>query len=143
MSTVGVLGPAGTGHITANNMLTFFCIGQFLINTTSYLLPGSTNSNCNASTNGFELPTAVTGTLANLFVKVGTASANAGDGVVTVYKDSNPTSLTCTLGTSTTCSDPTHTVSVTAGTDSFSVRITTALTGTESLANARVTLQIQ
>jgi hypothetical protein len=142
MDISGNLGPVGGARIIANNMLVFYCNGTFAINTLSWLFPSGNSVTCSIA-GGTEIPVPVTGVLKNLFVKVGIASTIAGDGTVTVYVGGSPTSLKCTLGTATSCSDVADSPNVSAGTSSISVRVQTASSGSEAMTQMRVSLQIQ
>lgn len=73
----------------------------------------------------------------NLSVSAGTGGVGAGSGVFTVVKNGSTTSITCTMGTGTSCSDTTHTVSAVAG-DIIGLQFTTA--ASETLANVKATL---
>jgi hypothetical protein len=74
----------------------------------------------------------VSGTLSNLQVKCGTGGVNASSGVFTVIANLGGTSLACTTGTATTCSDTTHTAAISAG-QQLQLRFTTQ--AAETLAN--------
>lgn len=71
------------------------------------------------------------GALANLRV-LATAGSNAMSGIVTLRINGVDTTVTCTVGTGTTCTDLTHTPAVAAG-DKISIKVVTA--GSETLAN--------
>lgn len=70
-------------------------------------------------------------------VTAGTGGVNSSAGVFTVLKNGSATSITCTTGTGTSCSDTTHTVSAVAG-DIIGVQFTTQ--ASETLANVKATL---
>ena len=69
-----------------------------------------------------------------LWVNAATGGVSASSGVVTLYKNGSATALTCTLGTGTSCTDYTHTVSVTTG-DLLTLEFTTQ--ATETLAGVK------
>lgn len=71
------------------------------------------------------------GNLANLRA-FGTAGFAAGSGVITLRINGVDTTVTCTIGTGTTCSDTTHTAAVVVG-DRVSIKMVTV--GSETLAN--------
>ena len=64
------------------------------------------------------------GTIRYLGVSVSVAGTNASSGVFTVRKNGSDTTVTCTVGTGTTCSDSAHFITVSAG-DIISVKFTT------------------
>src|SRR6185437_10261505 len=74
-----------------------------------------------AAATGIVMPRA--GLLKNLQVTATAAGTNASSGAVTFNKNGSATTITCTVGTGTSCSDTTHTVSVAAG-DIISVTYT-------------------
>lgn len=111
----------------------FGCTGVATSSTTLYVqtLPPAA---CTATTQDQTTKLTVTsaGTLTGLFVHASAGGSSASSGVVTVMKNGSATSITCTVGTGTACSDTTHSVLVGAG-DQVAIRYTTQ--GTETLAN--------
>jgi hypothetical protein len=91
---------------------------------------------CTDTTELLSIPVATAGTIRNLRVKAGTAGFAAGSGVMTLRKNAVDTTITCTIGTGTTCNDTTHNFTVVAG-DLISLKMVTV--GTETLANVRAT----
>lgn len=77
------------------------------------------------------------GTLIELLVNAGTGGVNASSGVVTVLKNGAAQTMTCTLGTGTSCQDGTHTVAYAIG-DLISIQFTTQTS--ETLANVKATV---
>lgn len=74
--------------------------------------------------------------LQNLRVVAGTGGVNASSGVVTLYRTGGAQLLTCTLGTSVSCSDTVNSVNVAEGAF-ISIRVTTQ--AAETLADLSVT----
>lgn len=82
-----------------------------------------------------------TGTVRSMVIAAGTAGTDAStSGVFTLYKNGSSTTLTCTVGTGTSCSDSTHVQSFVAG-DVLAIQFTTH-TGSEALANITAYLVI-
>jgi hypothetical protein len=79
-------------------------------------------------------------TLANLQVLSSGVGVNASDGVATIKLNAGSTALTCTIGTGTSCSDTTHTVSATAGQQLW---ISIAAQAATTLANLAVSVDCQ
>lgn len=103
-------------------------------NATTYAmgLYGS-NGNCNSATI-VEAPIPVASTASRFYCRAGSAGAQAGSGVMTLYKNGSPTAITCTLGTGTTCSDLVNSVAFAAG-DTHAIRV---LTGQASDTTANI-----
>lgn len=80
------------------------------------------------------------GTFKNLYVFAGTGGVNSSSGVVTLYDNGVATTLTCTLGTGTSCNDTTHTPLGIAG-HLYTLRFTTQ--ASETLANIAATFEFQ
>lgn len=93
--------------------------------------PNATVTTCTSATIGSGQAMDHAGTLRFLQANATAGGVGASSGVVTVLKNGSPTSITCTLGTGTFCSDGTHTVSFAIG-DLISLQFTTQ--GTETLA---------
>lgn len=74
------------------------------------------------------------GVIRFLGVAVSPGGTTGASGVFTVQKNGSDTTSTCTVGTSTTCSDSTHFVSFVAG-DVIAIKFTTQ--GSETLANVK------
>jgi hypothetical protein len=79
------------------------------------------------------------GNMKYLQVTAGTAGTNASSGVFTVYKNGSSTALTCTLGTTTGCSDYTHTVAYVNG-DIVTIEYTSQ--AADTLANLKANVDI-
>jgi hypothetical protein len=116
-----------TGTATSSATLGLFGMGNF----------GTTACTSTTVTLG---PTVRAGTLRNLTVTAGTHGVSANSGVVTVLDNGSPTALTCTLGTSTACSDSTHTASTNVG-DVITIEFTTQ--ASETLAGVRASVILQ
>ncbi len=111
-------------------------------NATAYTLaPASVaGSLCSsASTDTAGVPITHACTIHAFYVKASAAGAVSGSGVAAVYKNTSVTTVTCTLGTGTTCNDTTHTATFAAG-DTWSVRVTTGQGG-DTTANIRASFQ--
>jgi hypothetical protein len=133
----GVMTSDGAGAITMTRPATpfAFCSGTATSTATLFLFDaGATTVACTDTTELLSIPVASAGTIRNLRVKSGTAGFAAGSGVMTLRKNAVDTTITCTVGTGTTCSDTTHNFTVVAG-DLISLKMVTV--GTETLANVR------
>lgn len=128
---VGIL-PLANGGTAASSLPAIggarlaWCIGTIGTGngTTYFLAPAATATSACTATTGTETPTPIACTAKNLYAKVRTAGSAAGSGVITLNKGGVATAVTCTMGTATSCSDLTHTVSFSAG-DNWSVTETT------------------
>ena len=80
------------------------------------------------------------GNLQILTVSASAAGTNASSGVVTVLKNGSTTTLTCTIGTGTSCFDGVHTVAFVQG-DLISYQFTTQAADTLAGVKAQVTFQ--
>jgi hypothetical protein len=118
-----VLTSAGAGTPTwataSSGILTTFCIGSFNNpGETTLFMPGfgGTSTSCASSTEASGMPVGAA-TWRNLRVNCGTAFSTADRGKFTVRKNnSTDTTLTCTVGnTSTTCNDTTNSFTTNAG----------------------------
>jgi hypothetical protein len=98
-----------------------------------------TASTCTSTTLGAGKIMTSAGTLQSLIVTAGTGGVNASSGVFTVLKNGSTTTMTCTTGTATSCSDTTHTVAYAAG-DLISIQFTTQ--AAETLANIKATVVV-
>lgn len=107
---------------------------------TYILAPDGSSTGC-GGTGIAETPLPIACTASKLYVTASAAGAVAGSGVITLYKNGTATSLTCTLGTGTTCNDLTDSVSFSAG-DTKSIRIATGQ-GTDTTANPRASFLCQ
>lgn len=129
-------------QVSSNAILAFGCNGVATSSQTLFLDgPGAASYACTNTGGTVQqevLPSA--GTLLNLRVRCQVAGKVAGSGVFTLRKTSGDTTLTCTIGTGTTCSDTTHSATVVAG-DFLNVKYTTQ--ATETLANCSVTVEKQ
>lgn len=104
---------ACTGVVTASSTLGLFGTG-----------PNVTLTTCTSTTIGSGTVMQASGTLRNLTVTATAAGVNGSSGVVTVLKNGATQTITCTLGTTTFCNDPTNTVAYVAG-DLISLQFTT------------------
>ncbi len=131
--------------IQASTVLVSFCLGTVgLTSGTLVLAPAelAATANCSATTTAVEIPVPYKCTAEKLYAVAGTGGNNiTNSGVTTLYHNNSGTALKCTIGTGTSCNDPTDTVTLNAG-DTWSVR-TTSSGGSETLANVRVALQCQ
>jgi hypothetical protein len=114
---------ACTGTVTAASTLGFYGTG-----------PNETTTTCTSTTLGTGIVISGSRTLENLVVFAGTGGVNSSSGVVTVLKNGSTTTLTCTIGTGTKCSDTIHQVSAVNG-DLISLQFTTQTADT--LANVK------
>ena len=127
-----------------NSVLEFFCIGVFPSNAaaTVVLIPGGSTINCAAGAPPAEIRVPFTGTLKNLYVS---AVAGTGNEVVTVWANSSPTSLVCTVNqaANTQCSDTNvaHNVTITAG-QTISLRVNNLPAAGGTLASMRASVQL-
>jgi hypothetical protein len=86
--------------------------------------PNQTTTTCTSTVIGTGTPVQSTGTLGFLTATASAGGVNASSGVVTVLVNGSPSTITCTLGTSTNCQDGIHFVSLNAG-DRVSLQFTT------------------
>lgn len=103
-----------------------------------YPLAGATTTCTSTTPNSAPVVVAGARTLQNLVVTAGTGGVNASSGVVTVLRNGATTTITCTLGTGTSCVDSTHTV-VAADGDLISIQFTTQTADT--LANVKAIVE--
>jgi len=104
---------ACTGVVTASSTLGLYGTGANVVATT-----------CTSTIIGTGSVISGSRTLQNLLVTATAAGVNASSGIVTVLKNGGATTITCTIGTGTSCVDGTHTVSVVDG-DLISIQFTT------------------
>lgn len=114
---------ACTGVSTASSTLGLYGTG-----------PNVTSTTCTSTTIGTGITMQTAGTIRALAVSATAAGVNASSGVVTLLKNGVAQTLTCTVGTSTSCFDSTHTVSYAAG-DLLSFQFTTQ--AAETLAGVK------
>lgn len=126
--------PAATGTVglsSGSQQWVFTCTGTATASSTLTI----NNAGVTTCTTAGANPTsrsAVAGTLSNLQVSCGTGGVNSSSGVFTVIANASGTSIACTIGTATSCSDTTHTAAIAAG-QSLQLRYTTQ--AAETLAN--------
>lgn len=101
--------------------------------------PNVTLTTCTSTTVGSGIVMDHTGQLQILQVTATAAGTNASSGVVTVLKNGAGTTITCTVGTSTSCIDGTHSVSFVAG-DLISINFTTQ--AADTLAGVKAIVQV-
>jgi hypothetical protein len=103
---------------------------------------GTPTTTCTAtsSTSTSEFLANRTGVFKNLAVQAVTGGVNSSSGDCTLYDNGVAKAVTCTLGTSTQCTDTTHTFTAVVG-DLYSLRCTTQ--GSETLANLVATIDFQ
>jgi hypothetical protein len=119
---------ACTGTAVASSTLGLEGLGTFAVGT------------CTSTTVTVGIPMTRAGTLRNLSVSAGTGGVNTSSGGFTVLKNGAATTITCTCGTGTSCSDTTHTTTFVQG-DIISVQFTTQ--AAETLANVKVSVLAQ
>ena len=122
-----------------------YCQGTIgTANATTYILApfvNVANSNACTGTAAMEFPVPAPCIAKDLYVVATAAGAVAGSGVVTLYKNGSATTLTCTLGTGTTCNDTTHLPTFVAG-DTYSLRVLTGQ-ATDTTAGVRAAFACQ
>ena len=121
------LNGACTGVATASQTLGLFGTGANV-----------TAATCTSTTIGTGVVSPGARTLQNLIVHATTGGVGASSGVFTVLVNGSPSTLTCTIGTATSCEDVTHTVS-TANGDLISLQFTTQ--ATETLAGVQTIVE--
>lgn len=125
LTGVGSLRGSCSGVATASSTLGFYGLGEH------------TALTCTSTTVSLGPVMSKSGTVYALNVTAGTGGVNASSGVVTVLKNGGATTMTCTLGTGTSCIDTTHTFTYVNG-DVISAQFTTQVADT--LANVKVQL---
>jgi len=134
-AVTGVLATAngGTGAATLVSRVHDVCTGTASAAATLFITQYGTAA-CTNTTESFnqQILAPSAGTLRNLQVRCGTAGVNASSGVVTGRINGANTTVTCTVGTGTTCSDTTHTAAVVAG---DRITLSVATQAGETLAN--------
>jgi hypothetical protein len=129
--TQGVFPLAGscTGVATASSTIYLYGLGG-----------GGTAQTCTLTTaNGTPPVMFRSGVLKGLQATATAAGVGSGSGVLTVKKNGSATTITCTFGTGTTCSDTTHTATFVAGdviTSSFTTASGETLAGVVATFNA-------
>lgn len=130
-----------SGLINNRSVYVLGCNGTATANTTITMpWPGSATVACTNTSTVIQVPATSTGTGKNLRVRCSSGGINASSGVFTLVDGGGNTSLTCTTGTGTTCSDTTHGPAVSAG-DLLLVQFTTQIG--ETLANCAASFEIQ
>jgi hypothetical protein len=120
-ANVAVLLPGYCNSAVGTSTTTAYAMGMFSsITSSSTVVVG-----CGVSGSlAVELPVPISCTVSAVYVNAGTAGANSGSGVVTLYKNGSTTAATCTLGTGLTCSATGLSVAYSAG-NTYEWRITT------------------
>lgn len=137
----GTICPSGNCTLTADgHSVKGVCTGTATAASTLGLYPmgGSTTTCTGATPNAAPIVISGPRTLQNLVVVAGTGGVNASSGVVTVLRNNVATTITCTLGTGTSCVDSTHTV-VAADGDLISIQFTTQ--AADTLANVKAIVE--
>ena len=101
-----------SGAATSSSTLGLYGLGQFAALT------------CDQSAHTLGRPMKAAGTIRYLGVAVSVAGTSASSGVFTVVKNGSDQTMTCTVGTGTSCSDSTHVFSFAAG-DVIAIKFTT------------------
>lgn len=120
---------ACTGVATASSTLGLFGTG-----------PNETVTTCTSTTIGSGITISGARTLQSLVVTASAGGVNASSGVVTVLKNGSTTTITCTIGTGTSCQDGTHQVAAADG-DLISIQFSTQTA--ETLAGVKAIVQWQ
>ncbi|HEY6271195.1 MAG TPA: hypothetical protein VIX19_04270 [Terriglobales bacterium] len=148
MDGSGNMTTTGCGTIS-NTLLTLYCIGTVTTGATLYMFPGATSTACNSATgSGAMLPITFGGTIKNLGVFYVTPPGAGQTDTFTVLKcpalaSCAATGVTCSIsGTATpsTCTDNTHTFSVSAG---DAIQLTDATGASSAGASPRISIQLQ
>lgn len=116
-----------TNPIVDGHMLKGACTGTATSSSTLGLYgtgPNETATTCTSTTLGSGVVMTQGRTLATLQVTATHVGVSASSGVVTVLRNGVATTITCTIGTATSCHDFAHTVAVSAG-DLISIQFTT------------------
>jgi len=135
--TANIVG--GTGPWSGLDVLKGACSGTATSSATLglYGLGQSTTLTCTSTTVNLGVPMGTNGTLLAMEVTATHAGVNASSGVVTLLKNNVATTITCTIGTGTSCFDTNHTVAYVVG-DIISIQFTTQ--GSEVLAGVAATV---
>lgn len=132
---------AGAGQI-----LGAYCGGTITSNATVNLFgdvghPASGSAACTNVTAGAAGVPLRAGTIKNLRVRDLIVSGTASSGVVTVWKNNIQQTMTCTLGTSTACSDLTHSFTIADG-DFVGIRVQSTAASGDTLGNIFASVQL-
>jgi hypothetical protein len=123
----GVLSAAAPALSASGGQVIGVCTGVATASSTLGLYGTGSNetlSTCTSATIGNGIPASAAKTLHYLYVTSTAGGVNGSSGVVTVLKNGGATTITCTLGTGTSCSDATHSVALAIG-DLISIQFTT------------------
>jgi hypothetical protein len=102
--------------------------------------PGGATTACTNTNSNLRVTMATGGTARNLAARCNTAGLNGSSGAMTLVKNGSATSLTCTIGTGTNCTDTTHTVSFSANDSMFLQFVSQA---SETLADCTASFEVQ
>lgn len=102
--------------------------------------PNVTLTTCTSTTIGSGIPISGAATALSLTVSATAGGVNASSGVVTVLKNGGATTITCTIGTGTSCVDTTHSVAFADG-DLISIQFTTQAADTLAGVKAQIIWQ--
>jgi hypothetical protein len=133
--------PLSTGVTGLMRVLSGTCNGVTAINASGLAvmgLGGNTGSGaCSGGVPTVERGAVITraGNLHNLYINTLTAGSSGSDGIAVVQINGSATTMTCTIGTGTACSDTTHTPAVVAG-DMVWIKATTVSTNSSSYSVA-------
>jgi hypothetical protein len=131
----------GNTVLNAPYLITGFCSGVANSSATIGLVGFGENTalTCTAvATDNAAVVISSSGTIKNLRALVSAGGVNASSGVVTIVKNGVAQSLTCTIGTGTTCNDSADSFAIVAG-DRIRAQFTTQ--AAETLADVRVSVE--
>lgn len=122
------IGGACTGVATASS--TLFLTGVGVVGTTR---------TCTQTAATLEYTVTRPGVIKNLAATATAGGVNASSGAITINKNNSASTITCTFGTGTACSDTTHSVTVAVG-DSLTVSFTSQVA--ETLAGVSASFEL-
>jgi hypothetical protein len=142
------IGTNASGQLVAGaaQILGAYCGGVISSNATINLFgdvghPASGSAACTNSAAGAAGVPLRAGTIKNLRVRNLLVSNTTGSGVVTVWKNNVQQTMTCTLGTSTACSDLVDSFTVADG-DSVGIRVQSTAASGDTLGNIFASVQL-
>lgn len=129
------------GSVIASQVIAGSCTGTATSSATLGLFGAGNLSTTTCTSTTVNLgPAMRAGTLRSLAVTVSTGGVNSSSGVFKVLDNGTATGITCTLGTSTSCSDATHSATTAVG-DIITIEFTTQASETLAGVKASVILQ--